>query len=228
MIQISNTSGIKDSILAQSSTHFHTSQASKDSSIKSEAWYSSFFCHETLHIPDGIQIHHLPPHFLKIEGPLGNLLLDMSRFQGFFQILGKELHIFLKKEGGIRTPQSLLGSLRSFFRNHFEGISQGFLLSLECVGVGYRAVVHETQTDTGLLQKIELKIGQSHELLYELPRNVRAFSLKPVLFCLYGIEKQQVTQIAAELRQLKPPESYKGKGIRFKDEILRLKEGKKK
>jgi large subunit ribosomal protein L6 len=221
MIQISNISGIFDSMRS------HSSEA-KDSSMKSEAWYSSFFCHETLHIPDGIQIHHIPPHFLKIEGPLGNLLLDLSRFQGFFQILGKELHIFVKKEGGARGPQSLLRSLESFFRNHFEGISQGFLLSLECVGVGYRAVVHETQTDAGLVQKIELKIGQSHELFYELPRNVRAFSLKPVLFCLYGIEKQQVTQIAAELRQLKPPEPYKGKGIRFKDEILRLKEGKKK
>jgi ribosomal protein L6P/L9E len=77
-------------------------------------------------------------------------------------------------------------------------------------------------------QEIEFKLGQTHDLFYSIPKNIRVFSLKPTLFCLYGIEKTQITQIAAEIRNLKIPEPYKGKGIKYKDEVVLIKVGKKK
>ena len=77
-------------------------------------------------------------------------------------------------------------------------------------------------------QEIEFKLGQTHDLFYSIPKNIRVFSLKPTLFCLYGIEKTQITQIAAEIRNLKIPEPYKGKGKKYKDEVVLIKVGKKK
>jgi ribosomal protein L6P/L9E len=77
-------------------------------------------------------------------------------------------------------------------------------------------------------QEIEFKIGQTHDIFYKIPKNIRAFSLKPSLICLYGIEKNQITQLASEIKNLKLPEPYKGKGIRFKDQIIKIKIGKKK
>ena len=77
-------------------------------------------------------------------------------------------------------------------------------------------------------QEIEFKIGQTHDIFYKIPKNIRAFSLKPSLICFYGIEKNQITQLASEIKNLKLPEPYKGKGIRFKDQIIKIKIGKKK
>ena len=73
-----------------------------------------------------------------------------------------------------------------------------------------------------------MKVGQSHSIVYSLPSNIRIFSPKPTLLCLYGLDIQKIMQIASEIRKFRPPEPYKGKGILKKDEIIRLKVGKKK
>jgi large subunit ribosomal protein L6 len=176
---------------------------------------------------------------------------------GFFHVNEKtnELEIYVKKVS--KKSKAFFGSLLSFFQNSFHGICQGFLIYLELSGVGFRAILHETinrSTDRKLSsridivdpsihdlrhsfsnsvvpkyqQEIEFKIGQTHDLFYSIPKNIRVFSIKPTLFCLYGIEKTQITQIAAEIRNLKIPEPYKGKGIKYKDEIVVIKVGKKK
>ena len=130
---------------------------------------------------------------------------------------GKTLDLYVKKT---QIGSGMIGSLASLCSNCILGVSQGFTVYLELVGVGYRASVQE--------QNIELKVGQSHELFYKVPAGIKAFLVKPTLLGLYGVHKSQVTQIAAELRNLKLPEPYKGKGIRFKDEIILTKTGKKK
>jgi ribosomal protein L6P/L9E len=231
--------------------------------------FQNLFLSQSLKIPSGIVVQK-NGHLLKIQGPLGSFFCDLSRLDpsgaGVFRLNSDpqdpQIQIFVRPE-----QKAWCGSMISFFRKHFEGVSQGYLITLECVGVGYRALVrteasklgisrsdltknerlmreyvrpdqiskadsHELKvnelTPSKVSQILELKLGQSHELLYELPENVRVFSLKPSVFCLYGIDLQQIQQIAAELRRLKPPEPYKGKGIRRQDEILRLREGKKK
>lgn len=195
--------------------------------------FQNLFLSQSLKIPPGIVVQKTG-HLLTIQGPLGTFFCDLSRFDpsgtGVFRLhtdpSDPQIQIFVRPD-----QKAWCASMISFFRRHFEGVSQGYLITLECVGVGYRALVR-TQTSKSstrsLGQILELKLGQSHELLYELPDNVRVFSLKPSVFCLYGIDLQQIQQIAAELRHLKPPEPYKGKGIRRQDEILRLREGKKK
>jgi len=211
--------------------------------------FQNLFLSQSLKIPSGIVVQKTG-HLLKIQGPLGTFFCDLSRLDpsgtGVFRVHSDpqdaRIQIFVRPD-----QKAWCGSMISFFRRHFEGVSQGYLITLECVGVGYRALVRTEASKTSepnpsskfiskadpkktrkLGQILELKLGQSHELLYELPENVRVFSLKPSVFCLYGIDLEQIQQIAAELRRLKPPEPYKGKGIRRQDEILRLREGKKK
>jgi len=211
--------------------------------------FQNLFLSQSLKIPSGIVVQKTG-HLLKIQGPLGTFFCDLSRLDpsgtGVFRVHSDpqdaQIQIFVRPD-----QKAWCGSMISFFRRHFEGVSQGYLITLECVGVGYRALVRTEASKTSepnpsskfiskadpkktrkLGQILELKLGQSHELLYELPENVRVFSLKPSVFCLYGIDLEQIQQIAAELRRLKPPEPYKGKGIRRQDEILRLREGKKK
>lgn len=159
--------------------------------------------------------------FLKILGPLGlihiHLLEIDSQGLSFLHIKDQSLTLYVKKT---KEGLGILGSLISLCRNSFQGVSQGFVLYLELLGTGYRAEL--------INNNLELKVGQSHELFYKIPTGIRGFLVKPTIIGLYGIHKSQLTQVAAQIRQLKLPEPYKGKGIRFKDEIIRTKIGKKK
>ena len=177
---------------------------------------------------------------ISLQGPLGSIKLDLKKIDssglGFFYINDKtnELEIYVKKIS--KNAAAFFGSLIAFFQSNFYGVCQGFLIYLELHGVGYRAILHESKSSSNLknssetksLQEVEFKIGQTHDIFYTIPENIRIFSLKPNLFCLYGLEKTQITQIAAEIKNLKLPEPYKGKGIRYKDEVIQIKVGKKK
>jgi len=83
-------------------------------------------------------------------------------------------------------------------------------------------------SENSKVTQIEFKIGQSHERVYYMPENIHVFSLKPTLLCFYGLDKIEITRIAAEIRDFMRPEPYKGKGIRYKDEEIQIKIGKKK
>lgn len=93
---------------------------------------------------------------------------------------------------------------------------------LEIVGVGYRAAAESDNT------VLRLKLGLSHDVVLKAPKGVRVFCFKPTLICCAGINKSSLTQFAAQIRASKPPEVYKGKGIRFRNELIVLKQGKKK
>ena len=104
--------------------------------------------------------------------------------------------------------------------NKIQGVSRGFLLYLKIIGIGYRVLLQNN--------KLIFKLGYSHDIIYKLPSSIKVFLMDPTLFCLFGIDKNQITQIAAKLRGLRKPSVYKGKGIRLLNETIALKIGKRK
>lgn len=116
------------------------------------------------------------------------------------------------------------GCISNVIENKIIGVSSGFLISMRIVGVGYRAEILKNEIN----QILCFKIGLSHDFQYIIPKSVRIFLIEPTLICLYGIDKNQLTQIAAKIRQIKPPSVYKGKGIRLINEMVVIKAGKRK
>ncbi len=100
------------------------------------------------------------------------------------------------------------------------GVSRGFSKKLELVGVGYRAIKNNNE--------LILKLGYSHDVIYSIPKNLSIECIKPTLISVNGINKQEVNQVAANIRSFRKPDAYKGKGIRYYGELIKLKEGKKK
>lgn len=101
-----------------------------------------------------------------------------------------------------------------------RGVTRGFLIYLKIIGIGYRASL---QNDTLLL-----KLGYSHDVTYKIPSSIKLFLIEPTVICVFGVDKNQVTQIASKIRSLRKPSAYKGKGIRLINEKVLLKQGKKK
>ncbi|MGM0449332.1 MAG: 50S ribosomal protein L6 [Pseudomonadota bacterium] len=119
-----------------------------------------------------------------------------------------------------KKSRALAGTTRALLNNMVLGVSNGFERKLEINGVGYRA---QAQGDS-----VNLTLGFSHPVEYKLPEGVTAESPKPTELVLKGIDKQRVGQAAADIRAFRPPEPYKGKGVRYADETVRRKEAKKK
>lgn len=111
-------------------------------------------------------------------------------------------------------------SIVSFFKQKVKAVSHGFFIYLRVVGVGYRIFMYD--------KTLSFKLGFSHFYKVKIPENIKAFLPEPTLLCLYGVDKNQVTQIAAQIQQLKKPSPYKGKGIRLLNSPIRLKPGKRK
>ncbi len=130
-------------------------------------------------------------------------------------------------EGGITiTPRAseraraMWGMQRTLVNNLVHGVTQGFSSKLEINGVGYRAAVQG--------KNLQLQLGFSHEVLYPIPQGIQIVCEKPTMIAITGIDKQLVGQVAAEIRGFRPPEPYKGKGVKYAGEYVRRKEGKKK
>jgi len=119
-----------------------------------------------------------------------------------------------------RKARMRWGMSRSLVNNLIQGVSQGYTVNLEINGVGYRAQVQG--------QELVLQLGYSHDIRYRIPEGVSIKCEKPTLIAISGADKQQVGQIAAVLRGYRPPEPYKGKGIKYATETIMRKEGKKK
>jgi large subunit ribosomal protein L6 len=112
------------------------------------------------------------------------------------------------------------GTTRALVNNMVTGVSKGFSVTLEINGVGYRAAV---QGDT-----LNLQLGYSHDIAFPIPKDVRIACERPTIITVSGADRQRVGQVAAEIRAYRPPEPYKGKGIKYATETVRRKEGKKK
>jgi len=119
-----------------------------------------------------------------------------------------------------KDARSKWGMSRTMVANILEGVKDGFEKKLEINGVGYRAAMQG--------KDVQLSLGFSHEVVYKVPEGVTVACTKPTELLITGIDKQKVGQVAAEIRSYRPPEPYKGKGVKYADETIFRKEGKKK
>ena len=148
----------------------------------------------------------------------GNVTLS-TLISGDVQVTVDDGKVWVKPANDSKRARTMWGTVRSNIRNLMIGVSEGFTKTLEIKGVGYRAAV------AGNI--LSLSLGFSHEIKYIVPQGVEVKVDKQNII-ISGANKQQVGQVAAELRALRKPEPYKGKGVRYTDERVRMKEGKKK
>ncbi|MGD0074654.1 MAG: 50S ribosomal protein L6 [Candidatus Binataceae bacterium] len=152
---------------------------------------------------------------LKIEGPKGKL--EMSLAPGFSADI-KDSQLVIKRPDDQSQNRALHGLMRKLAANMAEGVGKGFVRQLEINGVGYRADVRGTV--------IHLTLGYSHPIIYQLPQGVTAKVERQVLLTLESADRQLLGTVASQLRELRPPEPYKGKGIKYMTETIRRKAGK--
>ena len=119
-----------------------------------------------------------------------------------------------------KEARAMWGMSRTLVANLVAGVTEGFTKKLEISGVGYRAAVQGAN--------LQLQLGYSHDIAYPIPQGIQIVCPKPTEIVVTGIDKQKVGQVAAEIRQFRPPEPYKGKGIKYAGEFILRKEGKKK
>jgi large subunit ribosomal protein L6 len=119
-----------------------------------------------------------------------------------------------------RHAKAMSGTVRALVANMVQGVSKGFEKKLSLIGVGYKAAAQG--------KSLNLSLGFSHPVDYALPEGIKAETPSPTEIVIKGIDKQRVGQVAAEVRAFRPPEPYKGKGVRYIDEVVQIKETKKK
>jgi len=167
-------------------------------------------------IPAGVTVE-LAGQMLTAKGSLGTLSLLVSS-EVSAKIANGTVTIAPGSES--KRARAMWGTTRALVNNMVNGVATGFTRNLEINGVGYRAAV---QGDT-----LTLQLGYSHEVPYPIPKDVRIACERPTLITVSGADRQRVGQVAAEIRSFRPPEPYKGKGVKYSHETVRRKEGKKK
>ena len=167
-------------------------------------------------IPKGVETK-LSDSEISVKGSKGALQLDLHALVGVSQD-GEILQVSAKDNS--REAGALAGTFRSLINNMVIGVTEGFQKKLELQGVGYRA---KAQGST-----VNLTVGYSHQINYKLPDGVVVETPSQTEIVISGADKQLVGQVAAEIRDFRPPEPYKGKGIRYADERVYRKEAKKK
>ncbi len=192
--------------------------------MKTKKHYSSI-----INIPLSVDIKKID-NILYFQGPLGRTTLNLKKIdpKGLAAVIISPKDNILKI---ITISKSFYGLLKSIIQNKLQGISRGFLIYLKIVGIGYRASLISTTSGTSTTtctQTLFLKLGYSHDIVYKIPPSIRVFLLDPTLICLFGVDKNQITQIASQIRKLRRPTVYKGKGIRLLNEKILLKAGKRK
>ncbi len=152
---------------------------------------------------------------VNVEGPKGKLSLDVPAGIALEQ---KEDKLFVNRLDDSKQSRSNHGTVKRLIVNMCDGVTNGHRKSLEIQGVGFRAAMQGT--------KLILNVGFSHPVEYEIPQGVTVASAKPTEISVEGVDKMLVGMVAAKIRGFKPPEPYKGKGIRYTGEVVRRKQGK--
>ena len=169
-------------------------------------------------IPEAVEVNIADAENLfTVKGPKGELSLDLIN----------DISVSLLEDGAVKvssdgkTPfsKAAAGTFRSLIQNMVIGVTEGYVKELELIGVGYRA---KSQGKT-----LNLTLGFSHPVNYEVPEGIEISTPSQTEISISGMDKQKVGQVAAELRAIRPPEPYKGKGVRYKGEQITLKETKK-
>ena len=167
-------------------------------------------------IPAGVTVDLKGQH-LKAKGKRGELELTVH---DDVSVEREGSNLVFKPRTESRRARMQWGTARNLANNVVKGVSDGFTINLEINGVGYRA-----QADA---KNLKLQLGFSHDVELPIPTGIQIKALKPTEIEISGADRQKVGQIAAEIRSLRPPEPYKGKGIKYSTETIRRKEGKKK
>ena len=167
-------------------------------------------------IPEKVEVS-LNETMVRVKGPLGELEqkinsdIKIDRTENLLQVLAI---------GDSKQAKAMSGTMRSLLANMVQGVAKGFDKKLTLVGVGYRA-----QMDG---KSLKLNLGYSHSIVHEIPQDIKIETPSATEILIKGIDKQKVGQVAAEVRAYRKPEHYKGKGVRYSDEVVILKEAKKK
>jgi len=152
---------------------------------------------------------------VKVEGPKGKLVHTVPQS---LNVSDSDGQLVVGRTGDHRSVRALHGLTRSLLANMVQGVTAGFEKKLEIVGIGYRAQLQG--------RNLQLALGYSHPVLFPLPEGIQAEVDRQVVITLRGADKALVGQVAANVRALRPPEPYKGKGIKYTDEVIRRKVGK--
>ena len=165
-------------------------------------------------IPNGVKVA-VDANVVRLEGPKGKLQTSVP---AGIKVQVEDNLVRVVRAGDERKVRALHGLTRKLIANMAQGVSQGFTRVLEITGVGYRAEVKG--------QEIHMTLGYSHPVVFPLPQGVTASVERQVIMTLSGADRQLVGEMAAKIRSLKAPEPYKGKGIKYREEVIRRKAGK--
>ena len=168
-----------------------------------------------IQIPEAVTVSKID-NLLSVNGKLGDLSLDVHPL---VEINQEENSIAFSPSNEDKETLALTGTMRALTKNLIQGVTEGFEKKLEINGVGYRAKLQGS--------KLELSLGYSHPVFYDLPEGVTAELPSQTEIVLKSMEKQKLGQVAAEIRGFRPPEPYKGKGVKYSDEHIKRKESKK-
>ncbi len=167
-------------------------------------------------IPAGVEVM-LSGESVGVKGVKGSLTLALHPL---VQVMQEEKALNFTPKGKEKQAEALAGTMRALVNNMVQGVSRGFERRLQLVGIGYRAQMQG--------QKLTLNLGYSHPLEFTAPTGITIEVVSPTEIVIKGADKQQVGQVAADIRSFRPPEPYKGKGVRYSDEVVVRKEAKKK
>ena len=167
-------------------------------------------------VPSGVTAN-VQGKTISVKGPKGTLSLVVSERVKVAMDKGE---ISVDPADESKEARALWGTTRANLNNIVTGVTQGFERKLEITGVGYRAAVQG--------KNLQLQLGYSHDVVYPIPEGIAVVTPKPTEIVITGIDRRKVGQVAAEIRAYRPPEPYKGKGVKYSDEFIFRKEGKKK
>jgi large subunit ribosomal protein L6 len=167
-------------------------------------------------MPQGVQVA-IAGGMLTAKGRLGELKLPLT---DHIEAVVEGNHVSVKPRTTERQARMMWGTTRALIASMVQGVSAGYTKTMEITGTGYRAAVQG--------KNLEINLGFSHQVVYPVPDGIKIVCERPTSIRVEGVDKRLVGQVAAEIRGFRPPEPYKGKGVRYSDEQIRRKEGKKK
>lgn len=167
-------------------------------------------------IPAGVTLA-IAGRMLTAKGKMGELQLELSEA---IEATIEDGKFSVAPRNSERTARMMWGTTRALVANMVKGVSTGFVRTMEIQGTGFRAAVNGPN--------LVINLGFSHDVVYPVPSGIKITTPRPTAITVEGTDKRQVGQVAAEIRAYRPPEPYKGKGVRYDTETIRRKEGKKK
>ena len=171
---------------------------------------------QPIELPQGVEFKQ-EGNVVTLKGGNGSLSLELNNE---VELTKNENVLQIAPRSGSRFSTAVAGTMRALLANMVTGVTNGFERKLQLVGVGYRAQVQG--------KKLNLTLGFSHPVVHDVPEDVTVEAPSQTEIVVKGADKQKVGQVAAEIRSYRPPEPYKGKGIRYSDERVIMKEAKKK